>query len=438
MKILEKKIKKSQKFLVAYSGGLDSTVLLHKLLEFKKKYSSIKFRAIHINHNLHPLSGFWAKFCEKECLKLGINLTIKKIFLSKKTGIEEQARNLRYQEIIKHAVDNEIILTAHHLDDQIETFFLHLKRGSGSKGLSGISEVIQLSKNKIVRPFLKIKKSQLKKIAIKNQLIWIDDPSNKNIKFERNFLRKEVIPKLKKRWPFFLKNCYKSMHIFKEQDLIINELITEKIKNLSLINNGIDIFKLKKTNKLIQKIILRHWIKKNSLIYPTNIFIKQIFTQLILNDTKKNIKICWKNFEIQKYNNILYWTKKSSSIKKKVLFWKNLKNSINLPNNLGKLIINKLGMNIPFPKKKENIYIRFYVKKNEKIFLSQRKKTTIKKIWQMYKIPPWLRNKIPLLYYNNELISALGIFVTYKKKINSNFSISWFSSIKEKQKKFLF
>ncbi|CAL4319222.1 tRNA lysidine(34) synthetase TilS [Buchnera aphidicola] len=439
MQILNEEIKKNKKFLVAYSGGLDSTVLLHKLLELKKRYSSIKLRAIHINHNLHPSSNFWVEFCQKECDKFGVKLIIKKIFLSKTTGIEEKARLLRYKKIIKNSYPNEIILTAHHLDDQIETFFLCLKRASGSKGLSGISEIIHLSKNKIIRPFLKIKKCQLKKIAIENQLIWIKDPSNKNIQFERNFLRKEIIPKFKKRWPFFLKNCYKSMLIFKEQESIINQLITEKIKNLSLINNGLNITQLKKINKPIQKLILRNWIKKNSLICPNNNFIKQIFIQLVSNKNKKNIKICFKNFEIQKYNDALYWTKTFPSIKKEILLWKNFKNSINLPYNLGKLIINKLGMKIPYPKEKENIQIRFHVKKNEKIFFSEQKKAiTIKKIWQMYSIPPWLRNKIPILYYDNQLISALGVFVIHTKKINSNLYISWTNSIKEKKDKFPF
>ncbi|WP_343153823.1 tRNA lysidine(34) synthetase TilS [Buchnera aphidicola (Mindarus keteleerifoliae)] len=438
MKTIEKKIKKNQKFLVAYSGGLDSSVLLYKLFKLKTQYSFIKLRAIHINHNLHILSNYWSDFCKKECKKFNIPLSIKKIFLPKKTGIESAARKLRYETIIQHAFLDEIILTGHHLDDHIETFFLRLKRGSGTKGLSGISKIINLNRNKIIRPFLEIKKSQLKEIAIKNKLLWIEDPSNNNIQFERNFLRKKIIPKLKKKWPFFLKNCYKSMRILQEQELIVNKLIIEKIKNLSSVDNGLNIVQFKKENKLIQKIIIRIWIKKNSLISPSSNFINQIFKQIIFNKKKENIKICLNNFEIQKYKNILYWTKKNLSTKK-IFFWKDLKKSIYLSDNFEKISINDLGMKFFFPTKKKNIHIRFHVKKSEKIYFSKKKKSmTIKKIWQMYNIPPWLRNKIPIFYYKNKLIGILGLFVLKNKyfKNNLSYNISWYSLIKtSKQKK---
>ncbi|WP_169780398.1 tRNA lysidine(34) synthetase TilS, partial [Enterobacteriaceae endosymbiont of Donacia piscatrix] len=141
--------------LLAYSGGIDSTVLLYNLVKLRKKYPLI-IRAIHINHNLNKKSNDWVKFCFSQCKKLNVLFIHKNIYINKKSNIEEYARKKRHQIFKKIIKNNEILVTAHNLDEQCETFFLSLKRGSGPKGLSGMSTIKIVNNFKILRPFLKI------------------------------------------------------------------------------------------------------------------------------------------------------------------------------------------------------------------------------------------------------------------------------------------
>ena len=217
-KILDKK----KHFLLSYSGGLDSTVLLHLLLKLKKKIN-IYFRAIHINHKLHIDSDAWSNHCKKECQKYDIPLIIENINLDKKNNLESKARSMRYQAIYKNVLPKEIILTAHNLNDQCETFLLAVKRGSGPKGLSSMATYKNTGDIIHIRPLLNIDRDEIKKWAVENKLKWIEDHSNLDTYYDRNFLRQKIIPILKERWPYFIKNCTRSAKLCCEQEKILND-----------------------------------------------------------------------------------------------------------------------------------------------------------------------------------------------------------------------
>jgi len=199
---------KEKSFLIAYSGGIDSTVLLYQMFKIRQKNSKIKIRAIHINHNIHPSSKEWEKHCTKICQKYQIPITSIQINIHCKKNLEETLRIQRYNIFYKNLFFNEILLTAHHLNDQCETFFLFLKRGSGPTGLSGMLSKNLLGDKKIIRPFLEKTKKELQKIAYENNLKWIEDSSNYNINYDRNFIRHKLMPILEKKWPFFLKKLF--------------------------------------------------------------------------------------------------------------------------------------------------------------------------------------------------------------------------------------
>ncbi|WP_367673685.1 tRNA lysidine(34) synthetase TilS [Buchnera aphidicola] len=219
---LKKILNEKKHFLLGYSGGLDSTVLLHLLLKLKKKIN-IYFRVIHINHQLNIDANSWSQHCKKECQKYNIPIIIKKVFIDvKKNNIEAESRFIRYQTIYKYLQPKEIILTAHNLNDQCETFLLALKRGSGPKGLSSMA-IHKKNANIIhIRPLLNIDRTTIEKWAKKNKLKWIEDNSNSDTYYDRNFLRKKIIPILQERWPFFIENCVRSAKICSEQETALN------------------------------------------------------------------------------------------------------------------------------------------------------------------------------------------------------------------------
>ena len=163
-------------FVIAYSGGLDSHVLLHSMSEWRAQNPDIKLQAVYVNHQLNSLSDEWEKHCEKTCKQLNIPIHIEKITLNLKPGdsLEEQARLARYAALKKYTDHKTILLTAHNLNDQAETFLLQALRGAGLKGLSAMPAVKKFGNSFLVRPLLSFSRDSLENYARENNLKWIE------------------------------------------------------------------------------------------------------------------------------------------------------------------------------------------------------------------------------------------------------------------------
>ncbi|BGI51324.1 MAG: tRNA lysidine(34) synthetase TilS [Buchnera aphidicola (Ceratovacuna japonica)] len=433
IKSILKYIKKNQKILIAYSGGLDSTVLLHQLIILKKKkLKKIKIRAIHINHNISKNSKYWKKHCIKECKKNKIKLILKKIKKKYKNNLENNLRKERYKIIKKELLEDEIIITGHHLNDQCETLLLALKRGSGPNGLSGIRKSTFLGNKKqlLIRPFIKINKKKLENWAIKKKIKWINDESNLNTYFERNFIRLKIIPILEKRWPFILNNFYRTSKICQKNQKTLNFFINPILKKCKINKTEIKIEKIKIFPKEIGILIIRNWIYKLIKKFLSYKKINQIYKDFILCKNNKMSSISFKKYKIQKYKNIIYYIRKTNNIKNKIIFCHYPFKKICLPYKLGILEVNKKGMKIPAPKKNDLVNIRFQFQ--GKIKIDERNRSCkIKKIWKYLKIPNIYHNNIPLLFYNENFISAIGIFIVIDKRkiIKKNWNLSWKNNI---------
>ena len=181
----------AQGFLIALSGGLDSTVLLSLFAKLRQKrphLQPLSIRVIHIHHGLSPNADNWAKHCQNLCDQFQIPLIVERVQVDKNNGIEAGAREARYQSIKKHLQTQEMLVTAHHLNDQTETFFLALKRGSGLQGLGAMQQQSVLFGMPILRPLLGFTRPQLEDYAKKEKLNWITDESNEDNRYDRNFL----------------------------------------------------------------------------------------------------------------------------------------------------------------------------------------------------------------------------------------------------------
>jgi len=421
---------KNKSFLIAYSGGLDSTVLLDQLLKIKKTKPDFNIRAIHINHNISEFSKKWTEHCKKICNFYKIPLIIENICLDKNNNIEEKLRIKRYNIIYNHLSLNEILLTGHHMNDQCETLILSLKRGSGPTGLSSMSFETTFGNKKIVRPFLKKTKKELELYAYKNNLNWIEDFSNLNINYDRNFIRHKIIPILEKRWPFFIKNCFRTTYICQKETTLLNKLLDKKINNFIKFDNSLDIKNFKNIKKELSLALIRRWVSLQKIKKPSYNNIQYIYHQMIYSRLDANPKCILGTHEIRRYKKSLYFIKKQSNLKNTILFWHKKEKNLTLPNNLGFLSQNQTGIALPAPENHQLINIRFQYEGNI-LILGRSKKRKIKKIWQEKNIPPWLRNQIPLLFYNNDLISALGVFViNIKNKSQNTWIISWYNNLK--------
>ncbi|QJC35702.1 tRNA lysidine(34) synthetase TilS [Enterobacteriaceae endosymbiont of Donacia sparganii] len=427
---------KFKKILIAYSGGIDSTVLLYNLVQLRKKYP-IYLRAIYINHNLNYQSNDWMKFCFLQCKKWNISFLYENINIKIKSNIEQYYREKRYQIFQNFIKKKEILVTAHHLDDQYETFFLSLKRGSGPKGLSGMSKIKIINNIKLFRPLININKKQIFYYAIKKKLKWIEDPSNKDIKYDRNFLRNIILPKITNRWPFFKNSVIKSIKNCQEQEDLLTDLINPVLIKLIQKDNSLFIKPLYNYSIIKRNFIIRKWIEYNKYYsMPSRKALFIIWNEIVCCKNNNNSQIKIGKYSIRKYKNYLFCIKYFPCLKNKILLWKNLKIPFLLPNKLGKLII--LYFNINY--KKQSIYIRkpkyneiIYIKFNitgKYYFNNFKNKKNINNIWKNLSIPKWKREQIPLLFYNNKFIAELENKLitqegkaTFSKK--DNFFIFW-------------
>ncbi|BFI91158.1 tRNA lysidine(34) synthetase TilS [Enterobacterales bacterium endosymbiont of Anomoneura mori] len=412
-----KNIKNGKKYLIAFSGGLDSSALLHILFYLKKKYfKNIKLRAIHINHNLNINSNIWEKKCSLFCKERNIKLIIKNVNITKKSNLEENARKLRYNIFKKIILKNEILLLAHHLQDQCETFFLALKRGSGPSGLS----CMPLKKKNffyILRPFLNINKKIIKKFVYENKIKYIEDDSNYNIKFDRNYLRLKILPLLEKRWPEFFLSISKSIFICVNQEKIIYNFFKKKIIKIQNKKKALSINYLKKISLFKCFLLIRYWLNQFNINKISLKMIKTIWYEIALSNLNAKPKIKSKIYQINRYSNYIYLLPNMYNIKNIVMNW-SLNEPLILPNNIGKLIISKTdGYILQAPKKNQKVKIKFFLKGLYYI-IGKKYSSNIKKIWKELGIAPWLRNRIPLLFYDDKFISAIGVF-----NIKNNFLI---------------
>jgi len=288
---LQQSIDFKKKIYIAFSGGIDSSVLVDILGKNASKLK-LNITVIHVNHNISSNSLTWMKHCKEFCSKLGLNFISEEVnIISSGGGIESAARKARYKIFSKYLKNEEQILTAHHMNDVTETIFLRLLRGTGIDGLSGLEKSRKLGKGLLIRPFLEVSKKEIEEYAKENNINYIFDETNKDNEYDRNFLRNEIFPKLDARWNDFSSRVFKMSKITNERNNNFFELLNNNYGYL--INNVIKIKDLKNLNIDIIKEIIRTSIKNENISIPNSRVLDEIIKTFILsNPTTKSI-VSW-------------------------------------------------------------------------------------------------------------------------------------------------
>jgi len=400
---------------VAYSGGVDSHVLLHALVQLRNKRSKFHLKAIHIHHGLLPKADDWLEHCQSVCNILNVDIVDFKLQLKPQSGdsIEAIARQARYQKFSQTIEKDEIIVTAHHADDQAETFLLQLFRGAGLKGLSSIAVKMPFDSGTILRPFLHVSRDDILVYAKAHHLIWIEDDSNTNTRFLRNFLRREAIPLLKTKWPHFDKTLVRAATHITEADKLLSEFIGQDVAKVVKEDGSISLEKLKNFSFIRQKNILRYWVYENNFLLPQEKQLNHVFKDVI--DAREDAIpcVCWDGAEVRRYQNHLYLMKPLLPMDATMSFQWNYQQPLEFPHDLGTLIPKvKKGQGMKLSKLPKSLTVSFR-QGGEVIELQGRKgRQDLKKLFQEWKIPPWMRDCIPLIYVNNELVCVVGYAIS--------------------------
>ncbi len=217
---------------VGLSGGLDSVVLLHVLRGLAPRFG-YRLSAVHVNHGLSPNAGEWQKFCRALCLELDIPFKALKVQVRKhRHGLEAAAREARRAAFLK--ADADAIALAHHLDDQAETVLFNLLRGAGLAGASGMPAVSAIGRKTLLRPLLGVPRSAIRAYAARERLAWVEDESNADESLTRNFLRRRVAPLLEERFPRWRENLARAARHFAAAELDARSLLRAYLKGKGL------------------------------------------------------------------------------------------------------------------------------------------------------------------------------------------------------------
>ena len=413
--------------LLGLSGGLDSCVLLDVLAQMQTQLH-FKLKAIHVHHGLSPSADDWLNFCKKKCKLLDIEFYDVKVKINEKSslGIEGEARELRYRAIKKK--QKGILALGHHQNDQAETLMLQLFRGSGLKGLAGMPE-FDINR-KFWRPMLNIKKELLEKYASENNIKYIEDESNEDINFDRNFIRSKVLPLIESRYPASIETISRSVSNISEGHHLNELLALDDSKNIMSDDGSyLLISDLNKLPNLRAINLIRWWLSFNNLLMPNKKNIEELFRQVkyIKKDTSLNLKIS-NNQAIRAFGDKLFIVNMKNKLSTYNFKWSG-QEEIELPNKSklhfvktkkGGLSLSKLGVNTLDIKGRTG---------GEKLKpLPDQPSRSLKYLFQKADIPHWERDQVPLVYANEQLVAVpnLGVQFEYQSKVGEDgYQIKW-------------
>ena len=412
------------KLVLAFSGGLDSTVLLHLLVSINK-ILPFQLSAQHVHHGLSPNADDWADFCKEFCAKLNVPLTISKVKVEQNSGLglEAAAREARYKALATSAADlicPDFILLAHHQDDQAETLLLQLARGAGVKGLAGMAAI----SGKLLRPLLDVPRSDLEVYAKRHQLTWIDDESNADLRFDRNFMRHEILLKLEKQYPAIRHTLSRSAQHMADANALLDELALIDAMQAGFDANKTATIGLSTLDNLSENRVnncLRWWLAQNGLQMPSQQQLQQINQQLMHAKSDGNIAIKLKeNLTLKRYQNRAYLVPNFPPNAPINLVWQG-ENVINLPNKTKLIFSKKIGQGISL-RKIENAPLRIKFREGSERFKPQlsRPHRSLKVMLQNADMPPWLREQLPLIYMDERLVIIPNVAVDAGLQANSD------------------
>ena len=409
---------------VAFSGGLDSTVLLHATI---KAHGKKNVHAFHVHHGIQKEADQWQAHCKAVAKKLGCHFDTRNVKLNKQSNIESQARNLRYEALTQMCQAHNIqdLLLAHHLDDQAETVLIQLMRGAGLPGLSAMPQVKSKELIHLWRPFLNMRRKDLEIYAKEHQLTWIEDPSNQDESYRRNAIRKSILPTLEKFQEGAIENLSRSAKHLGEAQELLNQLadidlgLMEAKEGLSKTN----LIRLYKTSQARATNALRRWLSKNGLAYPSEERLTAWWSEL--QQTRPDSKLQWEHDQqvIRLWRGHLTITQEANS-SEMMGEWTFKK----IPANSKKPGIAKDR----FEKAKKKGLINTMAREGGEKFKvdSKRPRRSLKNLYQEAAIPPWQRD-VPLLYIGEDLgaVAGIGISADWQTTEGPRISPEWLTNV---------
>ncbi len=415
-----------KRYLIALSGGLDSTVLAHALASTRLQHGKALI-AIHVDHRLQNESGAWAEQCEQFATELGLEFLCEAVDVEVQggDGPEAAARDARYAALAKHVADGDWLLSAHHQDDQAETLMLNLLRGSGPAGLAGMRPMRQFSRGWLSRPLLGVSRDDLMAYAMREELRWIDDPSNEDVDFDRNFLRNKVLPLITGRWPGAAARMARSAELARDASNLLSELAELDIKSLGGVCDRLSVTGLHKLSKSRQFNLLRQAAKLSELPVPATPQLLAIVEQLLPAREDAEPLVSWPGGEARRYRDTLYLqpTFSAADFAKGQPFGDG---EVLIGPGLGTLALGSCdGPGLSETVVAQGLCLRRREGGEEIQLPGQSHTKKLKKLLQEEGVLPWFRQQLPLIYSGGQLVAVADLWIAAGALAEKGRAIRW-------------
>ncbi len=397
------------RLLVAFSGGMDSHVLLHALCQIQDEIG-VPVSAVYADHGLQAESAKWAEHCKQVCESLNTPFQSLVLTIQRQPGesLEAAAREARYAAFSTMVGEGDLLVTAHHQDDQAETLLLQLLRGAGPAGLAAMPVSKAFASGHHIRPLLAFSHDDLKQYAQKFHLRWIEDSSNQNDAFDRNYLRNQVIPLIKQRWPSMSATMARSASHCAEAVEVLNDDVKRALdKWLTDDAQTLPVAPLLEMTDAQLKHLLRGWIERLELPAINHHKLENVRSNLLSAVADRMPVIDWRGAEFRRYQGKVFLGQPLGPFDSTLRLPWQVERPLMLPAGLGEmsLVPGSSGL------REERVTsgcceIRFRQGGETLRPADRGVSITLKQLFQEHAIPPWLRNRIPLLYIDDELASV--------------------------------
>lgn len=403
------------RYWVAFSGGLDSNVLLHALTVLRDRREIPEVLGAHINHGLHPEAHNWERHCAKVCQALCVPFNSIRVRAYPRTGEspEAVARQARYQALLSLLTEGDLLLTAHHRDDQAETLLLQLVRGAGPSGLAAMPVCAPLGKGWLGRPLLEVSRAMLERYGCSQGLRWISDSSNVDMRYDRNFIRHRVLPALKARWPSVSRTLSRVAANQQDAACVLDDLAAADCAAVvgptpgTLSRRG-----LVAMAPARQRNAVRYWLRSRALPMAGKVHLEAILLDAAFGSEESSPCIRWAGAEVRRYRGSIYALRPRSSEPslERPLPW-DLRMPIELAEGrLSASTVRGAGLSACLAAR-GSVDVRFRSGGERCRPAGHRHTRILKKLFQERGVPPWERGRLPLIYIDGKLAAVADLWV---------------------------
>jgi tRNA(Ile)-lysidine synthase len=398
---------------VGFSGGLDSSVLLAALASSEWARDR-GLKALHVDHGLHPASADWAERCVRVCRDLDVPLRVSRVKVKARSGgLEQSAREARYAAAAELMHTGDVLVTAHHLDDQAETFLLRALRGSGERGLGAMRPLRPFASGWLWRPLLSTPRESLQAAALALGLEWIEDPANAEQGFDRNFLRAQVLTLLRTRWPDAASRLALSARHCAEADQRLQQIDAQDLARLQLLDpRALSLPALAALPAPRRKRVLRHWLHRLGAPLPPATALAQIEQELLSARADSEAEVRWGETRLRAWRGALYVLPSLPAWPPDWQAQWDGGQPLRLPDGHRLELQNGIGERHPSARLPKPVQVRARAG-GERIRLDAgRPRQSLKHELQRLGVPPWQRPHLPLLFdCEDQLIAAADLVI---------------------------